>query len=213
MSEFKRPYYFNLNKDGDSAVVRILHTNPGTIEIEDLYTIELDGKKKRLKVNGDDTILRNKGMKSYSRMFLHVWDYTDEAGNYEKVWDRTTTIKPQIEKLFQSWNPLHSAVVKITRVGNEFPKYEIEPQNPMNYKQVDEKLIDAEISKYFHLTRKTEDIQVFLNTGKFPDKKPYLSKEEYAKQQSTNVGVKEESKVKDVNTSSVTEDDDDSLPF
>lgn len=218
MTEFNRPYYFNLFKDGDSAVVRILHKDTSTIEVEKLYTIELDGKKRKLKVNGDDKLLQDKGMKPYDRMFLHVWDYTEKEGNPEKVWDRTMTIMPQLEKLQESWNPLHSAVVKITRKGDDFPKYEIEPQNFMNYEQVNEKLIDTEVAKYFHLHRKTDDIKVFLETGKFPEREPYLSKEEYAaKKKAEENQQKENTEVKETTTNTAVaepvKDEFDDLPF
>lgn len=174
----QRPWFFNLINDGDEAVVRILHSNPNTIEIVDTHRIEVDGKRKRIRCNGDGCPLCANANNIDKRMYLHLYDYTD---NKEKVWDRTDKILYQLNSLFESWNPLDSAVVKITRHGNEFPKYDVVPQNPMNYAPVDKELIDKPIAIRYSLKRKNEEIAEFITTGKFPERRAYIPKEEYAK--------------------------------
>lgn len=178
----QRPWFFNLNKDGDEAVVRILHSSPKTIESFDTHSIEVAGKKKRIRCNGDGCPLCNNGNLINHRIYVHLWDYTD---NKEKVWDRTDRILEQFEELFTSWNPLYTAVVKIKRIGNEFPKYDVVVQNPMNYAEVDKALVDKPIANRFSLKRSNEDIQEFMNKGVFPERKAYVPKEEYFKQKQT----------------------------
>lgn len=175
----QRPWFFNLNQDGDEAVVRILHSKPETIEEMDIHTIKVGDKKKRLKCNGEDCEMCNDGSDINHRIFIHLYDYTD---NREKVWDRTDKIIPQLQSLFESWNPLNSAVVKIKRIGNEFPKYDITPVNPNQYQDVDAALVDKKLAFRYVMRRDNNDISAFLKTGEFPERKPYVPKEEYMKQ-------------------------------
>ena len=174
----QRPWFFNLIKDGDEAIVRILHSNTKTIERVNTHRIEVAGKKKRVKCNGDGCPLCTNGNQVEERIYLHLYDYTD---NKEKVWDRTDKIIPQLDELFESWNPLNSAVVKIKRIGDQFPKYEITAQNPTKYADVPD-LVDKHVANRFMLKRSNEDIAEFMNKGVFPERKPYVPKEEYFKQ-------------------------------
>lgn len=176
----QRPYYFSLVKDGDSAIVRILHSNVSTIEKMTSHRIEVDGKKKRAKCLGQDCPLCATGNNAEERIYIHVWDYTD---NREKVWERTDKILPELEKVQANWQPLNSAVLKITRKGDSFPKYTVEPLNPLQFQAVDNTLVDEKLAKFYAYNRKTEEVVEFIQTGKFPEKKPYVPKEEYAKQQ------------------------------
>ena len=134
LTQTQRPWFFNLKADGDSAIVRLYHSSPKTIETVISHRIEVDGKKKRIRCIGENCPLCANGNIAEEKIYIHLYDYTD---NMEKVWERTNKILPQIEELFTAWNPLNTAVVKITRIGNEFPKYKIEPQNPMIYNQID----------------------------------------------------------------------------
>ena len=176
-NQSQRPWFFNLINDGDTAVVRLLHSSTDTIEVADTHRMKVGGKTKRIKCVGDGCPLCAEG-ESEKRIFIHLWDYTDAK---EKVWDRTDKIIPQLVQLQQSWNPLSSAVIKITRKGTEFPKYEIEVQNPMNYENTSLDLIDKKVAKMFYMNRSSDDIKTFLSSGEFPEKKAYISKEEYAK--------------------------------
>ncbi len=209
MSEFKRPWYFNMNKDGDEAVIRILHSKPETIEKVLTHTIEVEGKKKRIKSLGEDCPITKSGKTPYERIFIHVFDYTD---NKNKVWDRTPTILPQLDELYKDWQPLSDAVIRIKRVGDDFPKYELHVLNPTSKPEVDKELIDKPLSRMYHLTRKVEDIETFLKTGKFPEKEPFLSKEEYAAKKKAEEAAKSATSTQ--TTTTVAEEiEDDGLPF
>lgn len=176
----QRPWYFSLNQDGASAVVRILHTNTSTIETMTSHRVMIGGKKKRIKCIGEGCPLCAEQNTAESRIYIHLWDYTD---NKEKVWERTDKIIPQLEKLQADWNPLNSAVVKITRKGNNFPKYDVVPVNPLVYSNVPADVkVDEQLAKLYAYSRKKEDIDTFIKTGTLPERKPFVSKEEYAKQ-------------------------------
>ena len=178
LTQTQRPWFFNLKADGDSAIVRLYHSSPKTIETVISHRIEVDGKKKRIRCIGENCPLCANGNIAEEKIYIHLYDYTD---NMEKVWERTNKILPQIEELFTAWNPLNTAVVNITRIGNDFPKYKIEPQNPMIYNQIDEKSIDKEVAKMFSMKRTEDEIKQFIQTGKFPERKPFIPKDEYMK--------------------------------
>lgn len=178
VTQSQRPWFFNLKANGDNAIVRLLHTNVSTIEKVTSHRAEVDGKKKRIRCIGDECPLCASGNNAEERIYVHLFDYTD---NREKVWERTDKILPQLEELFKSWNPLSSAVIKITRVGDAFPKYTIDVQNPVNFAATDAALNDQAVAKMFSLNRKKEEIEEFIKTGKFPERKPFIPKDEYKK--------------------------------
>lgn len=177
-TQSQRPWFFNLKANGDNAIVRLLHTTPQTIEAVKSHRVEIDGKKKRIRCIGEGCPLCANGNVAEDRIYVHLFDYTD---NKEKVWERTDKILPQLEELVKSWNPLNSAVVKITRVGDAFPKYTIDVQNPMNFAGVDNSLVDKEVAKMFSMKRSAEDITTFVTTGKLPERTAFIPKAEYAK--------------------------------
>lgn len=198
----QRPWFFNLIKDGDEAVVRILHSNPLTIESADTHRIEVAGKKKRVRCTGDGCPLCANGNQKDHRIYIHLYDYTD---NKEKVWDRTDKILPQLNALFESWNPLNSAVIKIKRKGNEFPQYDLIVQNPTGYADVDKSLINKPEAFRYSLKRTNDEIKTFMETGAFPERKAFIPKEEYFKSKQEQE-VQETSVNNELNNSTPIED-------
>lgn len=174
----QRPWFFNLKADGDTAVVRLLHSKTDTIERVVLHRVTVGDKQKKVRCVGDGCPLCAANNRADDRIYIHLWDYTD---NKEKVWERTDKIIPQLETLYKSWAPLNSAVIRITRKGNEFPKYDIEVQNPMAYDNVDNTLVDKQLAKFYSMKRTADEIRTFLTTGAFPERKEYIPKEEYKK--------------------------------
>ena len=178
----QRPWFFNLIKDGDTAVVRLLHTTTATIESADVHRIEVGGKKRGVKCLGESCPLCANGNKKDHRIYVHLWDYTD---NKEKVWDRTDKILPQFATLEKSWSPLSSAVIRITRKGDQFPRYYIEVLNPASYSNVDNALVDKQVAKLYSMSRNAEEIKTFIATGNFPERKEYIPKDEYKRMKET----------------------------
>lgn len=204
----QRPWFFNLKADGDTAVVRLLHSKTDTIERVVLHRVTVGDKQKKVRCVGDGCPLCAANNRADDRIYIHLWDYTD---NKEKVWERTDKIIPQLETLYKSWAPLNSAVIRITRKGNEFPRYDIEVQNPMAYDNVDNTLVDKQLAKFYSMKRNADEIRTFLTTGAFPERKEYIPKEEYKKmkeaEKATNVSPSVES------TLPVDEPFDDNDPF
>lgn len=204
----QRPWFFNLKADGDTAVVRLLHSKTDTIERVVLHRVTVGDKQKKVRCVGDGCPLCAANNRADDRIYIHLWDYTD---NKEKVWERTDKIIPQLETLYKSWAPLNSAVIRITRKGNEFPRYDIEVQNPMAYDNVDNTLVDKQLAKFYSMKRNADEIRTFLTTGAFPERKEYIPKEEYKKmkeaEKAANVSPSVES------TLPVDEPFDDNDPF
>lgn len=171
-----RPWFFNLRNDGDCAVVRLLHSSTDTIESMETHRVTVDGKTKRIRCLGENCPACANSGESEKRIYVHLWNYDE---NKEMVWDRTDKILEQFKTLQESWSPLNSAVIKIVRVGNEFPRYNLEIQNPLNFSDVDKSLIDVKLAKFYSMNRNAEDIIKYYETGVFPEKKPYVPKSEY----------------------------------
>ena len=172
--------YFNLNGDGASSVVRLLHTSTKTIETAKVHNIMVNQKRKTVKCCGEGCPLCASKLPSYDRIFIHLIDYADGK---EKVWSRTPTILKQLEELETSWGDLSALVLKITRVGNEFPKYNIMMMPPQTFPPINRELVDVKISYRFYMHRSAEELSQFLTTGVMPthESKSFMSKEEYFK--------------------------------
>lgn len=207
-TQTQRPWYFNLKADGDTAVVRLLHSKTDTIERVVSHRVTVGDKQKKVRCVGDGCPLCAANNRADERIYLHLWDYTD---NKEKVWERTDKIIPQLEALYKSWAPLNSAVIRITRKGNEFPKYDIEVQNPMAYDNVDNTLVDKQLAKFYSMKRTADEIQTFLTTGAFPERKEFIPKEEYKKMKTAEKANAEPKPVEPTQTVPTSSADDD--PF
>lgn len=172
--------YFNLTTDGASAVVRVLHTSVETIESADTHWVEsAEGKKKCVKCLGDGCPVCATNAMITSRIYVHLFDYTDGT---EKVWTRTDKILPQLKEVQDAWGKLHDCVLKITRVGDNFPKYTVTVQNPNMYEAVDSELIDKKIAYRFYMTRSADELREFITTGVMPEHKSnFVPKDEYFK--------------------------------
>ena len=172
--------YFNLRNAGDQAVVRLLHKKCDSIEIAATHWVDVGGKRKCVKCVGEGCPLCARKIDLNERIYLHLWDYTD---NKEKVWVRTGTIMPQLENIEKDWGDLSEVVVRIMRETDNFPTYQVTPLPPKNYGEVDKSLVDKKIAYRCFLTRSAEEIESFLTTGVMPEHKSnYVPKEQYMAQ-------------------------------
>lgn len=177
--------YFNLNNDGDTAVVRLLHTTTQTIESSGVHWIEEGGKKHQVKCLDTDCPLCKAGNSKTDRIFIHLFDYTD---NKEKVWSRTDRIISQLQSIVTDWGDLSSCVLRLTRKGKEFPRYEISVLNANQYAPVDKSMIDQKVSYRFYKTRDAKALEQYLATGVLPQRETtYIPREEYLKQKQQEV--------------------------
>ena len=208
--------YFNLFNDGDTATVRLLHTSVDTIEKVDVHIIEVgDEKKKRtVKCPGEGCPFCKLDNKPINRIYVHLWDYAD---NKEKIWIRTDKIMDRLFDIQADWGDLSECVLKIKRIGNQFPKYEISVLNANNFAKVDKKLNDQKLSYRYYLTRSADEIKEFVINGVLPEHKSnFIPKEEYKKmkeaerqaQKNAQKDEKPQEKVVEKKQEPVVDDDD-----
>lgn len=218
--------------DKQSAVIRILSTSVDKIERGGIHSITCsNGEKKRVRCLGKNCPLCAAGNQASERLFVHLWDYTD---NTEKIWNRTANTKflNSLKAVEADWGPINEAVIRITRDGEQFPKYDVSAINPKQYADVDNDLIDKEVAWMCSTYRSADELDEFLKTGVLPphvkkkkeDSKQYVSKEEWQKQQNSAVNnieenktsIKEDTTAESVNFGSIlidADDDFDDLPF
>lgn len=179
--------YFNMFNDGDSAVVRILHSSTNTIEKSAVHTIPINGKNSVVKCCGDGCPMCSHNVRRDERVYIHLYDYTD---NTEKVWSRTDRILPQLEEVVQSWGNMINVPVKITRHGKEFPKYDVSVLPPDKYTMPAGVTVDEKVAYRFYRSRSVDEMNEFYRTGVLPDhKSTYVPKEEYFKSKQGNNNV------------------------
>ena len=106
-------------------------------------------------------------------------------------------------------------MVKITRIGEKFPKYEVTVLNPKNFESIDEKHIDEAVAYRMYLTRSVDELKEYYETGVLPPhkkKEQAISKKEYFNDK-PKFEVKESAPTTPttVDTSDIIDDED--LPF
>lgn len=186
--------FFNLFKDGDNAIIRILNTVVDKIETKAVHKINVNGKNKIVPCFGNgncplcESINDMEGIEeAKTRLYVHLWDYTD---NKEKVWNRTPNenFLNSLRGIEESWGNLCDCVFKITRKGDNFPKYELLIINPNKYPMPAGVEVDANIAYRFSSYRSAEELEEYVKTGFLPDhvksnKSTWIPKEEWIKQQ------------------------------
>ena len=190
--------FFNLVRDGDSAVVRILNTDVSKMEIKDIHFVDVGGKKKTLACLGKDNCPLCDNSTPVTRLFVHLWDYTD---NEEKVWSRTPNenFLNSLRDVVDSWGNLCDCVIKITRNGDNFPKYSITVLNPNKYPMPDKQFeiaIDGNVAYRCSTYRSSEELAEFVRTGYLPDhvktQTAWIPKEEWVKRKKEESESKKE---------------------
>ena len=172
--------FFGLKHDADEAVVTILSNKVSDIERADVHFVDVGGKKKCVRCNGDGCPICAHGVAKESRIFIHLFNHnTGEEG----VWSRTDKILPQLDEVEQSWGDLVGVPLKIARQGDNFPKYTVTVMPPQKYPAVDKALVEKKVAYRCFMTRSNDELNEFFATGVMPkhEKKEFLSKEEYAK--------------------------------
>ena len=201
--------FFNLRHDGESAIVRILNTTVDEIEVKGIHYIDLQGKKKAVSCLGEGNCPLCDVNQPVTRLCVHLWDYTD---NKEKIWSRTPNqnFLNSLNDVVDSWGDLCDSVVKITRSGDNFPKYTVTVLNPKKYPFPDsltKDSINEKVAYRLATYRSAEELEEFVKTGFLPDhvkkQSTWVPKDEWIKRK------KEEEKEKSVKPA-VSEDSDNS---
>lgn len=166
------PKTFKLNKAGQFAIVRLLHSSVDTIETVKTHWVQMGDTWKHFKCVGNGCPACAAGYKVGERAYIRLYNYG--TGEVE-IWDRTTNQKffDSLKALESDWGVLDEIVVKITRDSDEFPTYSVILQPSKNYPKPEGVSVDEKIAYRMVASRSAEDIKTFMDTGNMPPKKPY----------------------------------------
>lgn len=210
--------FFNLNHDGDNAIVRILNTTVDEIEVKGIHYIDLQGKKKAVACLGEGNCPLCDVNQPVTRLCVHLWDYTD---NKEKIWSRTPNqnFLNSLNEVVDSWGDLCDSVIKITRSGDNFPKYTVTVLNPNKYplpESITKDNINEKVAYRLATYRSAEELEEYVRTGFLPDhvkkQSTWVPKEEWLKrkkEEEEKNGSSKKPTVSDDSTDSSNEDSSD----
>lgn len=108
--------WLQLKDDGDSVMVRFLHSNEHDLDVFEVHTVEVDGFNQSVECLGDECPLCKAGNKPSLRIWLQMVDLAD---NEIKVWSRgVSDIKKILEEIAENGN-LNERDYKIKRSGKK----------------------------------------------------------------------------------------------
>ena len=180
--------YFKLKDDGDTAIVRIMHSDVNSFDMLSVHNVNLNGKWVNVNCIREanqptsSCPLCSKGEQLRSRIFIKVIRYTqDEQGNIiatPEIWDRPISYAKKLADLMADYGDLTEHLFRVRRNGKAGTlqvDYTISyipttGYNAANY-PADIHLFDT----YKTLGRRVYDknydeLVTFINTGSFPAK-------------------------------------------
>ena len=183
--------FFNLQNDGDEAVVRFMVDSIEDLEILTVHDIRVDGKFRQISCVRDprEAIDRcplcDRGEKVKQVVFIKMLQYNETPNGVEVnpvVWQRSaSTYAFRMKGYLDNYGPLSQILCKVIRHGargDMQTTYDIIPNlNPTQFPQ-EKYPINAEAFKDYKalgrvvLDRSYDEINEFINTGKFPDNSP-----------------------------------------
>ncbi len=189
----KKMSFFSLAGDGDSAIVRFLHSDIKDFDVLDIHQISLGGFDRKvncLRTPGgskDECALceantYNEETRTFKyplrrRIFIHLLKYTNPSQAEEMVWERSKGFIKKLNQLVEDYGPLYTRLYKIVRhggAGSTDTTYDILPldkdrYNPNEFAFNPLQLEYTKVLGSFVVMNKTnEDIKEYLNTGNFP---------------------------------------------
>lgn len=184
--------FFSLKEDGDEAVVRFAQDSTEQFHLVTVHSVEVDGKFRRVSClrTGREPLSKCPLCESkdanisrvHDKMYVKLIQYTTDASGHvvaqAKVWERPAYFSKTLESYFREYGPLSESVFKIKRHGKKGDTkttYDILYANPVIYKsEIYVKdfsaFDDFAINKFFYNERTADEMRVFLQTGKFPEK-------------------------------------------
>lgn len=142
--------FFSLKGDGDSAIVRFMHTSPSDFDIAAIHELP-SGKKVPQRVSclrrrGDPYDVCpacDAGLSLKTRFYIHMVVYTQDPQTGEivatpKIWDRSTAYIATLREFCNEYGDLYKNVFKITRrgaAGSMETTYHILPVNQQVYRE------------------------------------------------------------------------------
>lgn len=109
--------WLSLKDDGDSAMVRFLHSNESDLDVFEVHNFEVDGFNQSIKCLGEECVFCKEGHRPQLKMWLQMMDLEDD--NKIKIWSRgVSDIKKILEEIAENGN-LNERDYKIKRVGKK----------------------------------------------------------------------------------------------
>lgn len=187
----KKNRYFSLADDGDSAIVRFLHTDINDFEVLDVHNIPLGGFNRKINClktsNGskDECVIcqaniynEEKGSYTYPlqrKFFIHMLRYDNPQTATEQVWERSKDYIKKLHQLVEDYGPLHTRLYKVVRhgaKGSTDTTYDILPLDKDRYNP-DNFVFDTKQLNYekalggIVLNESNESMRQYLETGNF----------------------------------------------
>ena len=180
--------FFNLQNDGDEAVVRFMVDSLEDLEILTVHDIFVNGKFRQISCVRDPREpiekcpLCAKGEKIKQVVFIKMIQYVNTPNGVEAkpvVWQRSaSTYAFRLKGYLDNYGPLSNILCKVIRhgaKGDMKTTYDIIPNlSPVNFPQenypiLNEVFIDYSALGRIVLDKNEDDINVFINTGNFPE--------------------------------------------
>lgn len=187
----KKNRYFSLANDGDSAIVRFLHTDINDFEVLDVHEIQLGGFNRKVNClktpNGSkdecpicqvNTFDEDKNGFTHPlrrKMFIHMLKYDNPQTCVEQVWERGKDYIKKLHQLVEDYGPLHTRLYKVVRHGaknSTDTTYDILPLdkdrfNPDLYVFNKDQLNYEKALGSIVLNETNESMKQYLETGNF----------------------------------------------
>lgn len=178
--------FFSLRNNKDRAIVRFLHNNLRDVEVLAVHYVKgKDGKTKAVSclrdVNDpiDKCPLCASGNNPLSiRYYFHLLEYKQDESTGEwvgvhRAFDRGRTFSQTLETIASMYNPLHSCVCIIERIGDAksrdttYNVLPLPPQEAAKYGYYEDDLDYTPVLGTLIPEKSAEEIQHFLQTGEF----------------------------------------------
>lgn len=188
-NNFNSVPFFSLKKDGDEAIVRIMHDSVDDFEVLTTHQVKVGNGFRSVNCLRDPHTpvdacpLCQNNVKMQNRLYIHMIQYVrNEQGKIEPkpvVWERSAfTYGSQLSNLINEYGPLSECIFKIRRngaPGNMQTTYDIMFGNPNMYNEAMYPKVPNAFDNYsacgtIVLDKTAEEINEFLATGSFPTK-------------------------------------------
>lgn len=166
--------WFQLKNDGDVARVQFMLNSIEDIPIFSTHRVKIGDKERYVDCirNPQDPIdacpFCEEGMPAKAVRFVVMYQHEDGK---VKIWERGRQFISKLQGLINRYNPLEDKVFEIERhgkAGDTSTKYEIYPLDgvdPVDMEEVEMPELEGSLI----LQKTAEEMEVFLDTGKFPD--------------------------------------------
>lgn len=125
-----RPYYwyFGLPKEGDSAIIRIMHDSVEDLEVLATHEVRIDGKYRKVsclrgeKDSLDMCPLCTDDFPRKKILYLHLIEYVTDSSSGQviptpRIWERPLGFIGELKEYMEAYAPLSDQVFKVKRTG------------------------------------------------------------------------------------------------